>query len=100
MVLGLRIPGATERFEELLEEQTQPVHPGDVIVLYTDGMTEAMNAAGDLYGDAALASSVACHAAEDAHALRDGVLADVRRFVGPADQHDDMTMVIAKVAAA
>lgn len=100
MVLGLRLPGASERFEELLEEQTQPVHPGDVIVLYTDGMTEAMNPGGDLYGDAALASSVVCHASHDAHALRDAVLADVRRFVGPADQHDDMTMVIVKVAAA
>jgi serine phosphatase RsbU (regulator of sigma subunit) len=100
MVLGLRIPGATERFEEILEEQTQPVHPGDVIVLYTDGMTEAMNVDGDLFGDAALAASVADHAGVSAADLRDAVLADVRRFVGRADQHDDMTMVIAKVAAA
>jgi serine phosphatase RsbU (regulator of sigma subunit) len=71
-----------------------------VIVLYTDGMTEAMNVGGDLFGDTALASSVASHAGNDAHRLRDEVLADVRRFVGPADQHDDMTMVIVKVAAA
>ena len=58
MVVGLRLPGASERFEELLEEHTRPIGPGDVIVLYTDGITEAMNAQGDLYGDAALAEAI------------------------------------------
>ena len=45
MVVGLRIPGATEKFAELLEEERIELHTGDVIVLYTDGITEAMNAA-------------------------------------------------------
>jgi serine phosphatase RsbU (regulator of sigma subunit) len=97
MVLGLRLPGASERFDELLEEHTRPIHEGDVIVLYTDGMTEAMNSAGDLFGDAALASALVEHGAANAAGLRDAVLGHVRRFVGPAEQHDDMTMVIVKV---
>jgi len=100
MVVGLRLPGAGERFETLLEEHTRPIHEGDVIVLYTDGVTEAMNPAGDLFGDAALASVLEDHASCDAAALRDAVLGEVRAFVGLAEQHDDMTMVILRVTAA
>ena len=44
MVLGLRIDGAIDKFTELLEEMQIALHTGDVIVLYTDGITEAMNA--------------------------------------------------------
>jgi serine phosphatase RsbU (regulator of sigma subunit) len=100
MVVGLRLPGASERFEELLEEHTRPIGAGDVIVLYTDGITEAMNAQGDLYGDAALAEAIGGQACARAADLRDRVIADVRRFVGGADQHDDMTMVVVKLAEA
>ncbi len=100
MVVGLRLPGASERFETLLEEHTRPIHEGDVIVLYTDGITEAMNPAGDLFGEPALASALETHPSAGAAALRDAVLGDVRAFVGPAEQHDDMTMVILRVTAA
>ena len=44
MVLGLRIDGAEEKFSELLEEEHVCLYQGDIIVLYTDGITEAMNA--------------------------------------------------------
>src|SRR5215203_5440008 len=39
MVLGLRLPGAAEMFESVLEEHTRSIAPGDAIVLYTDGIT-------------------------------------------------------------
>jgi sigma-B regulation protein RsbU (phosphoserine phosphatase) len=100
MVVGLRLPGASERFENLLEEHTRPIHEGDVIVLYTDGITEAMNPAGDLFGEPALASALESQSSAGAAVLRDAVLGDVRAFVGPAEQHDDMTMVILRVTAA
>ena len=51
MVLGLRIDGAAEKFDELLEEERIALYAGDIIVLYTDGITEAMNAESDLFGD-------------------------------------------------
>lgn len=98
MVLGLRLPGAGDRFEALLEEHTMPVGPGDVIVFYTDGVTEAMNETGDLFGDEALARVVRSHRHLDATGLRERVLREVRAFVGGAEPHDDMTMVIVKVA--
>jgi serine phosphatase RsbU (regulator of sigma subunit) len=97
MVLGLRLPGAGERFEAVLEEHTRPIVAGDVIVLYTDGITEAMDADGELFGDAALARVVAGQHARDAAGIRERVVRDVRAFVGDAEPHDDMTMVILKL---
>lgn len=97
MVLGLRLPGAATRFGELLEEYTQPLTPGDVIVLYTDGITEAMTAEGELFGDEALSRVVVAHHALDAAGIRERILRDVRAFVGDAEPHDDMTMVVLKI---
>lgn len=98
MVLGLRLPGASERFEQMLTEYTQPVRPGDVIVLYTDGVTEAMDRDGELFGDAALARVLASHHGLDAAGIRERVVRDVKTFVGDAEPHDDMTMVVLKLA--
>lgn len=99
MVLGLRLPGADERFGEILVEHTRPLLPGDVIVLYTDGITEAMDAAGELFGDAALARVVAGEHHRDAAGIRERVVRDVRGFAGDAEPHDDMTMVVLKLGA-
>jgi sigma-B regulation protein RsbU (phosphoserine phosphatase) len=98
MVLGLRFPGAADRFERMLEEHTRPLNPGDAIVLYTDGVTEAMDSGGELFGDAALARVLASHHHLDAAGIRERVLREVKGFVGVAEPHDDMTMVILKIA--
>lgn len=97
MVLGLRLPDAARRFGEILKEHTQPIRPGDVIVLYTDGITEAMNTEGDLFGDAALSAVVAAHHDLSSAGIRERILRDVRAFVGDAEPHDDMTMVVLKL---
>jgi sigma-B regulation protein RsbU (phosphoserine phosphatase) len=97
MVLGLRLPGAGERFEEMLEEHVRPIARGDVIVLYTDGITEAMDRDGELFGDEALARVVAAHCRLDAAGIRERVVREVKAFVGDAEPHDDMTMVVLKV---
>jgi sigma-B regulation protein RsbU (phosphoserine phosphatase) len=98
MVVGVRLPGASVRFAELLQEHTQPLRPGDVVVLYTDGVTEAMDRAGDLFGDGALARTVTDARAENATVIRDRVLREVGTFVGDADPHDDITMVVLKAS--
>jgi sigma-B regulation protein RsbU (phosphoserine phosphatase) len=99
MVLGLRLPGARERFAELLAEHTCPVQTGDVLVLYTDGVSEAMDAGGELFGDVALAQVIAGQHERDAAGIRERVLRDVRAFVGSAEPHDDMTMIILKITS-
>jgi sigma-B regulation protein RsbU (phosphoserine phosphatase) len=100
IVVGLRIPGAQEKFVELLEERRIDLAAGDVIALYTDGITEAMNAASDLFGDARLSQIIAEHGHLDAGDLRERILREIEAFVGHADQHDDMTMILIKVEQA
>jgi phosphoserine phosphatase RsbU/P len=97
MVLGLRIDGALEKFSELLEEKEIPLQRGDVMVFYTDGITEAMNADSDLFGDSRLSRIVEEHGHLDSDELRERILREIETFVGSADQHDDMTMILIKV---
>ena len=97
MVLGLRIPGASEKFDELLEEDRVDLRTGDVIVLYTDGITEAMNDDSDLFGDSRLSGIVEEHGHLDSGELRERILREIEAFVGAAHQHDDMTMIIMKI---
>ncbi|MDQ3212569.1 MAG: SpoIIE family protein phosphatase [Acidobacteriota bacterium] len=97
MVLGLRIDGASEMFAELLEEQCVDLSAGDVVVLYTDGITEAMNLESDLFGDSRLSRLVEEHGHLESGELRERILREIEAFVGTADQHDDMTMILLKV---
>ena len=97
MVLGLRIDGAETKFAELLEEEQIPLHTGDVMVFYTDGITEAMNRDSDLFGDSRLSRIVEEHGHLDSSELRERILREIEAFVGDADQHDDMTMILIKV---
>jgi phosphoserine phosphatase RsbU/P len=97
MVVGLRIPGAHEKFMDLLEEESVGLTNGDVIVLYTDGISEAMNADADLFGDSRLSRIVEEHGHLDSSELRERILREIEAFVGAADQHDDMTMILMKV---
>jgi sigma-B regulation protein RsbU (phosphoserine phosphatase) len=100
LVVGLRIPGAHEKFVSLLEEDRIELHKGDVLVFYTDGITEAMNQESDLFGDARLGRLLAEHGHLDAADLRERILREIESFVGSADQHDDMTMILIKVEEA
>jgi serine phosphatase RsbU (regulator of sigma subunit) len=100
LVVGLRIPGAAEKFSELLEEDLIELGTGDVIVLYTDGITEAMNADSDLFGDARLSRIVEEHGHLESGELRERILREIEAFVGAANQHDDMTMILMKITAA
>jgi sigma-B regulation protein RsbU (phosphoserine phosphatase) len=100
MVLGLRIVGAAEKFAQLLEEDRINLETGDVIVFYTDGITEAMNAEADLFGDTRLSQIVEEHGHLDSGELRERILREIEAFVGSADQHDDMTMILLKVEPA
>ena len=95
LVLGLR--GLEGHFDALIEERRQPIDSGDLAVLFTDGITEAMNEEADMFGEERLSRLLQEHAALGPIALLDRVLQDVEAFVGTADQHDDMTMVLVRV---
>ena len=84
-------------FERLLEEQTIALHAGDLYVFFTDGITEAMNAADDCFGEERLGRLVEEHAHLPSDELRERVLREIAAFVGDAPQHDDMTMILLKI---
>jgi phosphoserine phosphatase RsbU/P len=95
LVLGLRIDGG-ELFERLLTEVSLPLHCGDVLMLFTDGISEAMNADSDMFGEERLATLVGEHGHLPTEELRERVLRDIDAFVAGAPQHDDMTMILMK----
>ncbi|MCP3137334.1 PP2C family protein-serine/threonine phosphatase [Pyxidicoccus xibeiensis] len=72
------------------------LRPGDVVVWYTDGLTEARDGAGKLYGTQRLAAAVQAHAHLSAEALRDALLADARAYSAGQPQRDDITVVVAE----
>ncbi len=69
---------------------------GDVIYLYTDGVTEATNAGKELYGEERLINRLDQIPAENPEAICRGVMRDVDDFVGDAPQFDDITMLCLK----
>ncbi|MDX1531493.1 MAG: PP2C family protein-serine/threonine phosphatase, partial [Rhodothermales bacterium] len=85
-------------FDEAVREETVRIQPGDAVVVYTDGLSEAMDATRALYSDGRLAATVAGAAEGSAADLLRDVLADVRAYAGPDGLHDDLTMVVVRVA--
>ena len=71
--------------------------PGDVLVLYTDGLTEAINFHDEQFGIERLRESILRYQDLDANQLAQQLLWDVRRFKGLADRIDDITLVVVKV---
>jgi serine phosphatase RsbU (regulator of sigma subunit) len=96
MVLGLQFDTG-DLFSRTLAELTLPLGLGDLFLLYTDGISEAMNITGDCFGDARLADLACLHADLASDDLRDCILGEVQAFAGSAAQHDDMTMVLLKI---
>ena len=69
--------------------------PGESICLYTDGVTEAMNAGGELYGRQRLfAALAAARTVSDSVKVVDAVRDDVREFVGVTERSDDLTILV------
>ena len=85
-------------FDLELEERTLSYAPGDVFLFVTDGVTECQNARGEFYGEDRLRDALRTLAPREpsAAALRDGLEADVRRFVGDTDAFDDQTIVVVR----
>ena len=96
LVLGLQLDGG-QTFVRLLEEVSVPLGRGDLFVLYTDGLTEAMNSGGECFGESRLATLIGEHADLHADELRERILRDIEAFTESALQQDDMTMVLLRI---
>jgi len=81
----------------VVEECEVTLQPGDRLVLYSDGIIDATNHAGEQYTLERLQPVVACFRALEAQPLADAILGDVLSFQGEADQFDDITLLVAAV---
>jgi sigma-B regulation protein RsbU (phosphoserine phosphatase) len=77
-------------------EQEIPYGKGDLLVLYTDGLTEAINKSGAEYGLERLKDIILKHKHESAAIIREKVLGAIDEFTHGLPQFDDMTMLILK----
>ncbi len=82
--------------EIALEEQRIDLAVGDVLVLYTDGLIEAVSAGGEEFGKERLMAVVAAHAAGSAADLQAAILAAYAAFTGGAEVVDDVTCVVVR----
>jgi sigma-B regulation protein RsbU (phosphoserine phosphatase) len=78
----------------LLEEQQVTLEPGDALLLYTDGLTEAMDATGQEFGEARVAELLGAHASEGADPVMHAVVDAQQAFTGGLPAFDDVTLVI------
>ena len=88
--------GMIDDIAEFVAQQELQLHPGDGLVLYTDGITEAANTEDVLYGVERLCQVVSQHWNQPAIAIKEAVIEDVRRHIGQQKIFDDITLLIMK----
>jgi sigma-B regulation protein RsbU (phosphoserine phosphatase) len=94
--IGLGIAGPA-LFSKTLTTQTLDLAPGDAIVFYSDGLTEAMNGVLEQFGEERLMASVENTDGMHAAATRDSILKDVKQFLEGAHPQDDLTITVLRV---
>jgi serine phosphatase RsbU (regulator of sigma subunit)/catechol 2,3-dioxygenase-like lactoylglutathione lyase family enzyme len=71
------------------------LRPGDILALYTDGITESYNSADEQFGEQRLIDALRCHRQSSPQVALASIVDEVQRFC-PHEQHDDITLIIAK----
>jgi sigma-B regulation protein RsbU (phosphoserine phosphatase) len=92
MALGM-MPGAA------FVERTEELAPGDMLMVYSDGVTDAMNAAGEFYDDSRLRQLFPGLHALTARDAGQRILASVDAFIGATRPYDDLSLVVLKRTA-
>ncbi len=79
------------------EEFNVATQPGDVVIFVSDGILDAENAQGDMYGQDQLSGLLCRHREQPAQEIADAILNDVARFQSGHDRFDDETIIVLKV---
>jgi sigma-B regulation protein RsbU (phosphoserine phosphatase) len=79
------------------EQETIQMESGDLLVAYTDGVTEARNADDQEFGEASLRQIINCSAHVPAQQLSERIVESVREWCGDVPPHDDLTLVVMRV---
>ncbi len=83
-------------FKKSIEEKIMPIEAGDVFVMHSDGLVEARNEHGEEFGEARLCQALDHITGMSAEEIKTRIISAVRKFVGPAKAHDDLTCVVFK----
>ncbi|EEF58544.1 PP2C family protein-serine/threonine phosphatase [Pedosphaera parvula] len=84
------------RLDERLEECKLPLLPGDIITLYTDGITEALNGEDEEFGRDRLINTIKNVAHENADKILQSIFERLRQFTADIPPHDDRTLIVIK----
>lgn len=95
--IGLGI-GRNGIFERTLTEEQRDLNEGDIIVFYTDGLTEAMNDKNDLYGLDRLSQIILSNKLESTEKMKACILEDLNGFLKQGPPQDDITLVLLKIS--
>ncbi len=95
---GVSLPFGIDPRERYEVQHIAPGGDRTVVLFYTDGVSDAMNAADEEFGCERLAEVLVAHRAESAEAIADAIVAAVQVFVGGVAQYDDFTMIVLKRA--
>ncbi|MGB7985937.1 MAG: SpoIIE family protein phosphatase, partial [Terracidiphilus sp.] len=79
------------------DELSVATEPGDAIVFVSDGILDAVNAQGEMYGSERLEELLCNRGEHSAEEIADAILSDVGRFQGDEDRFDDETIIVLKV---
>jgi sigma-B regulation protein RsbU (phosphoserine phosphatase) len=79
------------------EEFTLSTQPGDSLIFFSDGISDAENSDGDMFGDDRLKAVVKKNHGKPASKIADAILAEVSKFQGGREHFDDETVVVLKV---
>ncbi len=79
------------------EEFNLPAQPGDAFVFMSDGITDAENSEGEMYGEGRLSGLLCAHREQPADHIAEVIMADVTRFQAGQDRFDDETIIVLKV---
>lgn len=96
--LGIMPPDVLEMLGKGYEERRVRIDEGDLLALYSDGVTEAYDEAENEWGDERLLECLRPAAPAPARDIVERVFEEIDRFAGAAPQHDDITMLVLKRA--
>jgi serine phosphatase RsbU (regulator of sigma subunit) len=87
--------------KQIYSQHTVTLKPGDVLVLFTDGITEAVdigltNVADNLFGEERLIQVIKLHLSDSARSIQSAILKAIANFTGNSLQSDDITLVVIK----
>src|SRR3984893_1434961 len=82
--------------DDRYEHAKLQVSPGDLLVMYSDGLVEAINSHGEEYGEGRLREQLATLTEKSADDIRRAILASLAAFSGSAELRDDLTIVVAQ----